>query len=420
MAVAGTENTESKKTHLITIWQIGLMNDYPVKEILARNQTETAEDYVRQEAKLSVYRIRGQPEYSTPWFLKRSDFIILFVGPLIESRFKSLSLVQYISEHVSKDRLIIRVYNNDGTRDEDWELRIEQHASEVYERKRLNELRTSEKTEKNGQRTFGLLEDSARKFGFSIGDFIVYCSTPKSVANLEERFDTPRVLVKYICERLVQAGSLNTIGRRWEELQVYNPLKFKLEFPQEIELLQKAESERAKQQNKGDRKTAEMHRLVLLGNRAVGKRMVYLHFADEINETDLTHTLFSALAVKDIDTGTSRHRFVIFINAYGNSSNPSLEGLCRNASGAIFVFDTTNPGTLETMDDWMSLLQAPVLMVENKTDLESRTPRSLIDSYREKYKAQFSQTGFGLSDSSKKEEFEHALLRLVEKPTRHS
>jgi hypothetical protein len=104
-----------------------------------------------------------------------------------------------------------------------------------------------------------------------------------------------------------------------------------------------------------------------------------------------------------------RSPFEKFIGAYFQS-----------ASGAIFVFDTTSPKTLEPIDWWIELLfsvvgKVPILMIENKTDLESRIPRSLIKSYTEKYGAECIQTGLNDNGTIVEKGIERLLLRIISK-----
>jgi len=61
-----------------------------------------------------------------------------------------------------------------------------------------------------------------------------------------------------------------------------------------------------------------------------------------------------------------------------------------NASGAFFVFDTTRPETLERVDEWINALftvtgKIPLVLLENKVDLESALTSEEKDSVKKKH-----------------------------------
>jgi small GTP-binding protein len=87
--------------------------------------------------------------------------------------------------------------------------------------------------------------------------------------------------------------------------------------------------------------------------------------------------------VKTVKYEDERHKLVIWDLGGEEAFAQLREQYCANASGAFFVFDTTIQKTFESMDTWLDALYAsagkvPVVVVENKIDLNSRVTPELI------------------------------------------
>ncbi len=70
---------------------------------------------------------------------------------------------------------------------------------------------------------------------------------------------------------------------------------------------------------------------------------------------------------------------------------------CANASGAFFVFDRTRPETLGSIDGWLESLysstgEVPVVVLENKIDLDSAVPEEDVKRELDKRGLRFVQT----------------------------
>ena len=68
-----------------------------------------------------------------------------------------------------------------------------------------------------------------------------------------------------------------------------------------------------------------------------------------------------------------------------------------NASGAFFVFDTTRPETIERVDEWIDALfgvtgPIPLILLENKVDLETAISKENIKALVDKYKVDLVRT----------------------------
>ncbi len=120
-----------------------------------------------------------------------------------------------------------------------------------------------------------------------------------------------------------------------------------------------------------------VHKLVLLGDSGVGKTSLVERFVYDSLSTDMTRTIGAVLHVKRVELNDELHKLIIW-DLGGQESFPEMrEQYCANASGAFFVYDRSRPETFTSMDNWLSALESavgnvPIVVVENKVDLESR------------------------------------------------
>jgi small GTP-binding protein len=119
-----------------------------------------------------------------------------------------------------------------------------------------------------------------------------------------------------------------------------------------------------------------VHKLVLLGDSGVGKTSLVERYVYDSLSTDMGRTIGAVLHVKLVEFRGHVHKLVIWDLGGQESFRVLRHQFCANASGAFFVFDRTRPETFATMERWLSDLEAasgkvPIVVVENKVDLES-------------------------------------------------
>jgi small GTP-binding protein len=90
-----------------------------------------------------------------------------------------------------------------------------------------------------------------------------------------------------------------------------------------------------------------------------------------------------------------------------------------NASGAFLVFDTSRPETIERLDSWVEALYAvtgeiPLIICENKTDLESKISQAVKDEVAKKHKVKMIKTS-AKEDTNVEEAFTEMTKRILEK-----
>ena len=90
-----------------------------------------------------------------------------------------------------------------------------------------------------------------------------------------------------------------------------------------------------------------------------------------------------------------------------------------NASGAFFVYDTTRPETIERVDEWINALHAvtgeiPLVILENKVDLESAVSKDVKDGVASKYDVKIIPTS-AKEDTNVEEAFKEMTAKILTK-----
>ncbi len=117
-------------------------------------------------------------------------------------------------------------------------------------------------------------------------------------------------------------------------------------------------------------------KLVFLGDTGVGKTSLVQRYVYDSLPMEIGSTIGAMLHVKVIERHGLLYKLVIWDLGGQDAFSQLREQYCSQASGAFFVFDRTRPDTLEHIDDWLEALytaagKVPVVMIENKIDLES-------------------------------------------------
>ncbi len=140
-----------------------------------------------------------------------------------------------------------------------------------------------------------------------------------------------------------------------------------------------------------------MHKLVFLGDSGVGKTSLVDRFVYDSLATDMGRTIGAVLHVKRVEYKDTIHKLVIWDLGGQKSFAELREQFCSNASGAFFVFDRTRPETLESIEEWLQALKTaagdvPVVVVENKIDLDSAIDENKVHEIVAKHVLRFVQT----------------------------
>jgi small GTP-binding protein len=162
-----------------------------------------------------------------------------------------------------------------------------------------------------------------------------------------------------------------------------------------------------------------LFKLVFLGDGGVGKTSLAGRFVYDSFEGDYLATIGTNIHVKMVDVDDTRVKLVIWDIAGQSGFAQLRKAYYQNAAGAFFVFDTTRPDTLESVDEWFDALfditgKIPLVILENKIDLESAIPKETIEKIAEKYEVVFIRTS-AKEDRNVEKAFNEITLEILEK-----
>lgn len=130
-----------------------------------------------------------------------------------------------------------------------------------------------------------------------------------------------------------------------------------------------------------------LREFALLGDDDVGIRSLVMQYVyDSIHRYDQ-----NTFHIKDIELNRRQYKLVIWVpRCLDTDSKYVLNSIFRRMSGAIFVFDTTRPETLENIEQWFDQIvnnagRIPVILCENKIDLGSRVSQGKTNHLMNKY-----------------------------------
>jgi small GTP-binding protein len=142
---------------------------------------------------------------------------------------------------------------------------------------------------------------------------------------------------------------------------------------------------------------AFLWKLVFLGEGGVGKTSLVGRYVYDSFEGDYLATIGAAMHTKPIKLDDILCKLVIWDIAGQDDFAQLRKAYYNNASGAFFVFDTTRPETIERIEEWIEALTAvtgkiPIVLLENKIDLESKIDREKLEQIAEKLDLKLIQT----------------------------
>jgi small GTP-binding protein len=143
-------------------------------------------------------------------------------------------------------------------------------------------------------------------------------------------------------------------------------------------------------------------------------RFVYNSF-----EGDYLATIGTDIHLKMVQVDDTLVKLVIWDIAGQDNFAQLRRAYYQNASGAFFVFDTSRPETLARVDEWMKALftvtgHIPLVILENKVDLENRVSESQKKQISEKYNVKIIRTS-AKEDTNVENAFQEMTRKILEK-----
>ncbi len=140
-----------------------------------------------------------------------------------------------------------------------------------------------------------------------------------------------------------------------------------------------------------------LFKIVFLGEGAVGKTSLVGRFVYDSFEGDYLATIGTDIHLKMVQVDDVLVKLVIWDIAGQDNFAQLRKAYYMNASGAFYIFDTSRPETIERVDEWVKALYAvtgeiPLIICENKTDLESAISQEIKDKISEKLNVKMVKT----------------------------
>ncbi|MFW9809905.1 MAG: Rab family GTPase [Candidatus Thorarchaeota archaeon] len=162
-----------------------------------------------------------------------------------------------------------------------------------------------------------------------------------------------------------------------------------------------------------------LFKIVFLGEGAVGKTSLVGRYVYDSFEGDYLATIGTDIHIKMVRVGDTVVKLVIWDIAGQDNFAQLRRAYYMNASGAFFVFDTTRPETLERVDEWLNALftvtgKIPLVLLENKIDLESAIMEGVRDSVIKQHNVQIVKTS-AKEDMNVEEAFKKMTQEILEK-----
>ncbi len=136
-------------------------------------------------------------------------------------------------------------------------------------------------------------------------------------------------------------------------------------------------------------------------------------------EGDYLATIGTDIHVKTVQVDDTAVKLVIWDIAGQDDFAQLRKAYYQNASGAFFVYDCTRPDTISRMEEWIDALfvvtnKIPLVLVENKVDLESKIDKKAISKTIKKHKLSFVRTS-AKEDTNVEEAFVQMTREILER-----
>ncbi len=163
---------------------------------------------------------------------------------------------------------------------------------------------------------------------------------------------------------------------------------------------------------------AYLFKIVFLGEGAVGKTSLVGRFVYDSFEGDYLATIGTDIHLKMVQVDDVLVKLVIWDIAGQDNFAQLRKAYYMNASGAFFVYDTSRAETIERVDNWVDALYAvtveiPLIICENKSDLESTISQEVKDAVVEKHKVKMIKTS-AKEDTNVEEAFKEMTRKILE------
>ena len=133
--------------------------------------------------------------------------------------------------------------------------------------------------------------------------------------------------------------------------------------------------------------------IITLGDSGVGKTSIINRFIDNTFDNNITSTVGMNFRVKDMIVNKKEKVKLKLMDTCGQEKYRAItKSYLKNADVVLFIFSMADNETFYNIAEWIKLFKennckddnAPKYLVGNKSDLELKVEKSLIDEFTQK------------------------------------
>ena len=116
-------------------------------------------------------------------------------------------------------------------------------------------------------------------------------------------------------------------------------------------------------------------KVMMLGDASVGKTSLTLRYISGFFLEDLKLTIGVDFYSKTLEYNNKKVKIQIWDFGGEERFRFLLSQYCKGANGALYLFDITNPSTLDHLPDWIKIIREhsgdiPIVLIGSKLDLQ--------------------------------------------------
>ena len=116
------------------------------------------------------------------------------------------------------------------------------------------------------------------------------------------------------------------------------------------------------------------YKILIVGDASVGKTSLTLRYISGFFLEDLKLTIGVDFYSKTLEYDNNKVKLQIWDFGGEERFRFLLSQYCRGANGALYLFDITNPSSLEHLPDWITIIRkysgdVPIVLIGSKLDL---------------------------------------------------
>lgn len=144
-------------------------------------------------------------------------------------------------------------------------------------------------------------------------------------------------------------------------------------------------------------------KVVVIGDKSVGKSSLVLRFCDDTFPTQYIATIGVDFRIRTLDIDGKRTKMQVWDTAGEERFKAITKSYYRGAHGAIIVYDCSDKTTFENVPHWLEEVQpaalpgAPVLLVGNKCDMAVNKNTSIDSNSAQAFALQHNMQWFEAS-----------------------